>query len=82
MYLACSEAPSGNKNQLFDQFKWSLQNIQPVKAKDKAVTDDLLKLKLESTLKSAKELADTLNRQIRDVEIKERFLKEAIAYGK
>ncbi|XP_022112497.2 uncharacterized protein LOC110991446 [Pieris rapae] len=74
-----------SENQFLDQNKWSQQNVELSLAKDSQdVMDDLLavKLKLVSTLKSAKELADTLKKQIGDIEIKERYLKEAIAYGK
>ncbi|CAG4933285.1 unnamed protein product [Colias eurytheme] len=41
-----------------------------------------LKFRLESTIQSAKELADTLKRQIKEIEAKERLLKEAIVHGK
>ncbi|CAF4884623.1 unnamed protein product [Pieris macdunnoughi] len=74
-----------SEKQLLDQYKWTPQNVELSRAKDSQdVTDDLLavKLKLVSTLKSAKELAGTLKKQIGDIEIKERYLKEAIAYGK
>ncbi|CAH4027838.1 unnamed protein product [Pieris brassicae] len=77
-----------SENQLPNQYQWPNQlpqNVELSRAKgSQDVRDDLLavKLKLLSTLRNAKELADTLKKQIGDIEIKERYLKEAIAYGK
>lgn len=67
---------------------FKLLSLRNIKTKDEFIelsnelSTKTVKLKLDSTLKSARELSDILKRQIHEIEIKENYLKEVIFDGR
>ncbi|XP_038217504.1 uncharacterized protein LOC119836283 [Zerene cesonia] len=68
--------------QSFEQSQTILSPRKDFAFQDPDYSMNTLKLRLQSTIQSATELADTLKRQIKEIEAKESLLKEAIVQGK